>query len=83
MIDSKTAESSLESDEKGGKVKQKHKINKNEATLSERIVLIFRILIQIFFLSLQKTRKKVGEPQSDRAIVVLWCGQLRRPSMLY
>lgn len=58
MIDSKTAESSLESDEKGGKEKQKHKINKNEATLSERIVLIFRILIQIFFFKLTKNKKK-------------------------
>lgn len=47
--------------------KKKHEINKNEATLRERIVLIFRILIQMF-LSLQKKRKKCGK--SDRAVVV-------------
>lgn len=36
---SKTAESSLET--KARKGKKKHEINKNEATLSERIVLFF------------------------------------------
>lgn len=36
--------------------KKKHEINKNEATLRERIVLIFRILIQMF-LSLQKKER--------------------------
>lgn len=46
---SKTAESSLETKAmKKRKKTKKHKINKNEATLKERIVLIFRILIQIF-----------------------------------
>lgn len=47
VIALKIAESSLET--KAMKIRyREHKINKNEGTLSERIVLIFRILIQIF-----------------------------------
>lgn len=46
--------------------KKKHEINKNEATLRERIVLIFRILIQMF-LSLQKKERNV-----EKAIVPSW-----------
>lgn len=48
------------------KTKKKHEINKNEATLRERIVLIFRILIQMF-LSLQKKERNV-----EKAIVPSW-----------
>lgn len=68
---STTAESSLETKamEKRRRKKTKtNKINKNEATLSEMIVLIFRILIQIFY-AYKKVKGLMG--------FVVWSTDLR------